>query len=391
MATYNFTIRATDSAGVYSDRAFSIVVNNTSIDRFIVVGSGGIVRSPDAITWTYDSYPKGHGVLYGNGKWLVWGMNSGSATTPTSTFFGNWFYSSTDGVNWSLYSATGLPASASFPGWATIKFRNNKFMGFTRGVNNGSNVPAEYWESTDGVTWTKISSLPAMGGLNGNEGAIDFEYYNGTWLVLVNIYGGTTTTVKVLYRSTNGTSWTQVGITSAAQISTDWNRAGGVVNVNGLWMVLYGCVIGSSAQDQPKQWGLQISSDGITWESKLFQTTTPASTGYAYATGLSYNNGRIFFYSNTNSAHFYATSPRAGDTNSWTTVSTGGFAANQGYTGAFPPGGYAYGTYGNRTVFIAAAQTTGTFYVSPNFGTTWTATTPTASLGNVFCVGVRNS
>ncbi|RYE96537.1 MAG: hypothetical protein EOO77_40780 [Oxalobacteraceae bacterium] len=171
MATYNFTIRATDNAGAYSDRAFNLTVNNTIYDRFIAVGNTGLIRSPDSVTWTYESGLTGTAVIYGGGRWLVYNASSSNLTMRTSA----------DGTSWSTYTPTFSGAGATINVMWAIKYRNGAWVGIFGSTSNST-----LWEysSPDGAAWTQVTSLGAYGAMT------DFDYdAAGTLLIYNNATG----------------------------------------------------------------------------------------------------------------------------------------------------------------------------------------------------------
>jgi hypothetical protein len=84
--TYSFTVRATDSTGLYSDRDFSIITKSpivsifntvgnstwnvpsglSKVEYLIVAGGGGGGEAPSNTTYNYEGGGGGGGVLYGN-------------------------------------------------------------------------------------------------------------------------------------------------------------------------------------------------------------------------------------------------------------------------------------------------------------------------------------
>lgn len=51
MATYNFTVRAQDETGAFSDRDFSIQVRNNLVDRLLAVNDTNAYASVDGSEW----------------------------------------------------------------------------------------------------------------------------------------------------------------------------------------------------------------------------------------------------------------------------------------------------------------------------------------------------
>lgn len=71
MATYNFTVRAQDETGAFSDRDFSIQVRNNLVDRILAIDSANAYASVDGTTWTERTGKGGHWCRNLLGKWIV--------------------------------------------------------------------------------------------------------------------------------------------------------------------------------------------------------------------------------------------------------------------------------------------------------------------------------
>jgi hypothetical protein len=113
-----------------------------------------VLTSTDGITWNTVSVPPGgtrfapranHGVTIHNGRmWVVGGSSTG--IYPNNTIFGD-VWSSADGVNWTLDTATaGFDPRGSF-GLASLNGELWVMSGL--GIDRHSDV----WRSADGVNW----------------------------------------------------------------------------------------------------------------------------------------------------------------------------------------------------------------------------------------------
>ena len=71
MATYDFTVRAQDETGAFSDRDFSIQVRNNLVDRILAINSANAYASVDGTTWTERTGKGGHWCRNLLGKWIV--------------------------------------------------------------------------------------------------------------------------------------------------------------------------------------------------------------------------------------------------------------------------------------------------------------------------------
>jgi hypothetical protein len=264
MATYNFTIRATDNVGAYADRNFSINVNNTIYDRFVAVGNAGLARSPDGVNWLWEAGLSGEGVAFGGGKWLVWN--------------GTTFRSSPDGTSWTNYTPTFTGASVG--GVSRIKYRiaNSTWVAHTY-YFNGSSYSYDEFSSTDAVTWARSTNIFTGGGNTLSYATCDFDHdAAGNCVAYLN--GGAT-----FYKPAASSTWTSQSISGLGQISasTFW---GNVRNYNGLWIIS----AGSS--------NVATSVDGTNWVGR--------ATGAAQY-GLLYLNGRILSLPTNTGANTSAT------------------------------------------------------------------------------------
>ena len=172
MATFNFTVRATDNVGAYADRTFSLNVNNTIYDRFVIVGTNGLYRSvsgaASAAAWTYEAGMSGTHVQFGGGKWVVF----------TGTTNGNspMIRTSADGTNWSTVPITTAAVTGEqFYGIVMAKYRNGAWigMGLTRNNANGAQWSLVEYSSPDAIAWTRVALV--SGGDSSTTNPHDFE------------------------------------------------------------------------------------------------------------------------------------------------------------------------------------------------------------------------
>ena len=71
MATYNFTVRAEDDRGAFSDRTFSIQVQNNLVDRMLVVNPTDAYSSVDGVNFTKRTGMGGYYAHYLLNQWVV--------------------------------------------------------------------------------------------------------------------------------------------------------------------------------------------------------------------------------------------------------------------------------------------------------------------------------
>lgn len=145
MPTYTFTVRATDNAGAFADRTFSINVLNTQQERFVAISEASAWTSPDGINWTLRSGLGGRAVAYGGGKFMIV-INSAS------------YRLSNDGVNWNTYN---FPAALSMAVWSEDYIAYKPvYSGGKWYIFSSGNV---VYTSVDGINWVIGSSFSFTG------------------------------------------------------------------------------------------------------------------------------------------------------------------------------------------------------------------------------------
>jgi len=358
MAVYHFTVRATDSAGAFSDRTFAIQVNNTLMDRFVVVGTAGLARSPNGEdgSWVYEPGLSGNAVVHGNGRWIVYNTNSKTIHT------------SPDAVNWSTYTldVDGL----TFTGISRIKFVGDKWIAFTRGATE-----TRCLTSTDGLNWTLATTIvPPSQTYSYSEVTVpDFEYADGVYVASMSakVYTGANARhTRNIFYSTDMENW-QVGYSYTTGATPRLPRYGQIVrNINGMWL--------TNICSNATAGALQISSDGVIWTGRELPAT--------YCYGLTYYNGRLFTLSAA-TPYLYV-SEDAGRT--WTQLGSGFATVNYDeVTGAVQMSSIL-GVYANRMIVAYNRGTVSTIYKSTDDGATWTTESlDSTKIGSVNAVGVR--
>lgn len=340
MATYNFTIRATDTAGAFADRTFSINVNNTTLDRFVVVGSNGLARSVDGVTWKTEPGRSGTGVVYGNGRWVVYNA-SDSATTKT-------IHTSPDGVNWSTLSLVSSASTGAFDlpslktggqGFSCVKYLNNRWVAFTyNNFNTQGSAATQCYESQNLQSWTVRGDVQTNSAAQSgfSAGITDVVYGNGMYIAVGGYMSSASLYGKAIYTSTDLITWTR-----RVLVENGNNTTGGssILNVNGLFIATLFGGNGTS--------GYTLTSpDGTTW--------TPR-THVINSTGLVYVNGRIL---NQGGTSLYR-SLDAGQT--WTSTATGLVAPTLQMASLL--NGCTLASYGNTVISAnTKASVTGTVY-----------------------------
>ncbi|MFL2809402.1 MAG: hypothetical protein ACJ0DG_10185, partial [bacterium] len=151
--TYQLTWTTTNASNIAmssNPMGRMIFANN----KFVSVGSTSISYSTDGTNWTStghsvsDNSARFMGVAYGNGKFVAMTGHGYSST-------------SIDGINWTQSSSTKLVSSSGGSGdhnagRGKLTFGNNLFVfvGYYR------HSPSTYyiWTSTDGASWTSVST-----------------------------------------------------------------------------------------------------------------------------------------------------------------------------------------------------------------------------------------
>ena len=281
MPTYNFTVRATDESGAYSDRDFAINVRNTIVDRYVIAYAGTtyneVLTSTNAQSWTEragalplnianssttSAASTNSGILYGNGRWFAWQYLASNNIRCSI---------STDGINWTHYTSIILdesPNSLYKDKVSRFFFINGEFcavVGYT--PSGGSTVRVGLIRSEDGINW--YSGDPTGSITSGLASASHLDpsnmlnFINGSWYYATS--NGT-------FKSTNGSTWVSQATPAANASFRGWYY------FNGLWMV----------PDQGTTSRVFTSNDGITWVARPL--TLPASTK---PSKIIYGNGRL--------------------------------------------------------------------------------------------------
>lgn len=351
MPNYDFTVRATDNLGAYSDRTFTIAVKNTNVERFVVVGTSGLAHSPTGLpgTWTLESGMSGFCATYGNGQWVVWSL--ANLTIRTSL----------DGVNWSSYTvsfgdAPGFP-TGGVPKYVTcFKYRNQSWRMWGLLQYGGSSYRALEYTSNDLVNWTATGrSVGAAGGVTTLVNDIEYDPATNRWVVEMCDGGA-------------HQIWTAVGNAPFTQVYTGGGTTrrtnGSVALINGQWCVQAGN-------------GPAVSVDGMNWTYK----NLAATTGYPWF--MTYTNGRLFLQMrNVNSAAAsMASNYSLNGGRTW--VATQTISGTNGASDAVQ----SIASYGN--VVVALTGVDNQIAISQNSGTNFSVST-LSGLGTVYGVAVRD-
>lgn len=239
---YNFTARATAASGAFADRAFSITVSNTQINRLLAVGQSGAARALNSLTpWVLIPGVKGDSAAYGD-RWLIWDQVAGVMWT------------SPDAINFTSFVPT-LPV-----GYTTLGFLRWRAGAWWAVGSTGSAV-AVLTSANGGATWTVAGATIAA------AAAYSFERSEAGASIIA-------TNAEWHYRASDGAAW------SLARSVNAESRRFQIAHINGIW---FGP---SSVGPTP---GLSRSADGSSW---FDQTNMSVLTGGAYS-GAAYSNGYV--------------------------------------------------------------------------------------------------
>jgi hypothetical protein len=134
---------------------FEPQITNNSIlygnGKFVAPSGSGIFSSTDGIAWTSSPSPTTSLpdiMQFGNGLFLI---------KPN---LGDTYYTSTDAVSWTTRSLPSFSGAQS--GMTSLDFKNGLFLGSTS--FKSSSLDLKILKSTDGISWTRISSPPIPSG-----------------------------------------------------------------------------------------------------------------------------------------------------------------------------------------------------------------------------------
>ncbi|MCE5230585.1 hypothetical protein LLG95_13470 [bacterium] len=186
--------------------------------RYAYVFYNDVWSSSDGIDWTRESTSAGWlprslsgAIVFKNRLWLIGGVKTTSGTTTAEYTYYNDVWSTANGSDWEAGPAVPWTARA-MPGLAV--FNNQLYMTGGAGVSDLHDV----WVSDNGTDWTqKTASAPW-----GEEWSLSAATTGGKlWA-----FGGAT---RKTWNSTNGTDWTEA---AAAPWPSTWGQSGVTAGTN---------------------------------------------------------------------------------------------------------------------------------------------------------------
>jgi len=212
---------------------FSVRSNQVSWNGYIWVATGAgtnsLAYSYDGINWTgigTSIFTEGFGIAWGQGRFVATGSGS------------NWAATSINGINWT--------ASGSTIFTTPYKLAIGNGLWIATGINNGASSLAY---SSNGLTWSPVSPNPF------SISAYDVAWNGSQWLAI-----GTDVTNNVAY-SSNGLTWTAINVPNIS--------VKGLVSAGSYWY-LTGATVSDSV--------IFRSSNGITWSTVSSTFFGPAYT-----------------------------------------------------------------------------------------------------------------
>lgn len=267
----SFTIDNRDSAQ-WTSKSNNIVNNIGSTDAGSTFGNNTFVStfpgnvyatSTDGLTWTTRAYFGAttiRFITFGNGI-FVGGQANGFIST------------STDAITWTTRANFGLTALASFVQYPTVKYISGLTYPWLviQSVNSGANLV-----STDGITWTTAT------GVSGRENFIAYTGSNNFATVKRIAWTSNQTLPNAYYTAGDNFTWVSRANPSIypqiCAIETDGSK--------------YVMVTNDGAGANSSTDGIYTSTDGITWTQRIQShpiSTTFSGSSFRQRTNIFYN------------------------------------------------------------------------------------------------------
>jgi hypothetical protein len=314
MANFQFTVRATDSDGAYADRNFGITVNNTRVERYMVIDSLNAYTSPDLVNWTQRNNQGGWDCIYGNGMWLIISNNSplsneiggqrfGGGSQVTAANSALVVRRSVDGVNYTVSTqnsgAVTLTTPTGVVGTTPTTIQTVGRLSFSNGYfwlpisltdPNATTVGHFIARSTDGLAW-QLLTCPAKGqfayvstyGQNFRNYTKVQDSGGDIFIASVGILAAGAVTGLYGWKSSDlGVTWTPVQDSSGKANGVSGYYSTMLTRINGLWI---------AGHQQSGEVSFMISNDGVSWQASNPTTgmgVTDAVHDVVYANGTLY-------------------------------------------------------------------------------------------------------
>ena len=240
-----------------------IEIVNTIDKTYVLYSTKGLMSSTDGVKWKLEN----PNITLKHIEWI-------KEKELFVGFNGSGIYTSTDAITWTLRKTT------TFAGKFCYSKKLDKIVSVYLVYNSSTEkVTVHSLTSTDGISWTDTTGINYTG--NNNSGGIKNIAYSETLGVFVCGFDNT------WFRSTNGTTWTRY---------TDSN-----VSINSLFRVDRDGYFYSFLEKMYK------SADGITWTSTVLSEDNFVDSGaYSEELGM-YIAVAEYTSENINSAYFVST------------------------------------------------------------------------------------
>jgi hypothetical protein len=212
-------------------------------------------------------------LVYDNKMWLLGGWNPGNATYFPK-ICNNEVWNSTDGATWNLIKANTFKDGVYNPAtdWegrhtAGYVVHNNK-MWIVGGDANQGHYQSDVWNSSDGVSWTKVNNAVPWG-----PRVLHYTLvHNGKiWVMggqtLPQLAPAPETWYNDVWNSTDGVTWNQVQIQGPSWIKHG-AIGGSVVFNNRMWVIGGGTYWTPSASEVLYN-DVWSSADGVNWTQSI--------------------------------------------------------------------------------------------------------------------------
>ena len=192
MATYNFTVRAEDDRGAFSDRTFSIQVQNNLVDRMLIIDKDHAYASVNGVNFVERTGKGGRRAHYMLNKWVV--MNIDNATYRISDDTINWtedlkFTTAMDDIKPEHRNITFQCDDGTFFEYGGYVY----CVGFTTSGATDQLSKIAVFRTQDWVNWYMVDGSLNFGNLNFGANAAIKHYelsnivrYNGKFMIYSN-------------------------------------------------------------------------------------------------------------------------------------------------------------------------------------------------------------